>query len=65
MNNLSFGTGVFYDDLEIAHVCPVFEDGNYQEIANYQPISVLPILSKVFESAIIINYKNVLRCTMS
>lgn len=50
--NLTLVTGVFPDELKIARVCPVFKGGNDQEIGNYRPISVLPILSKVFESAI-------------
>lgn len=50
--NLMFTSGTFPDELKIARVCPIYKGGNRNEITNYRPISVLSVLSKVFEGAI-------------
>ena len=47
--NLSFSTGVFPDQLEIAKVRPTFKSGDEHQFTNYRPISVLPALSKIIE----------------
>ncbi|XP_077983288.1 uncharacterized protein LOC144438132 [Glandiceps talaboti] len=47
--NLSFSTGCFPDSLKIAKVIPLFKKGDPEETGNYRPISILPIISKVFE----------------
>ena len=49
--NLSFETGVFPDSMKIAIISPIFKEGDPDDITNYRPISVLPILSKLFERA--------------
>lgn len=33
----------------MALVCPIYKKGNVNEVDNYRPISLLPVLSKVFE----------------
>ena len=41
---------VFFSELlKVVKVSPIFKVGNIEEIGNYQPISVLPIFSKVLE----------------
>ena len=45
----SFNKGIFPEQLKVAKVYPFFKVGNIEEIGNYRPISVLPILSKVLE----------------
>ena len=45
----SFNEGIFPEQLKVAKVFPIFKVGNIKEIGNYQPISVLPIFSKVLE----------------
>ena len=45
----SFNEGIFPEQLKVAKVSPIFKVGNIEEIGNYRPISVLPILSKVLE----------------
>ena len=52
--NLSLTNGVFPDSLKIAKVLPIFKGNNLDinSLNNYRPISVLPILSKIFERAV-------------
>ncbi len=47
--NMSFETGVFPAALKIAKVIPIFKNLDPLEASNYRPISILPVLSKVFE----------------
>lgn len=50
--NLMLSTGVFPDKLKLARVVPIHKGGDINELSNYRPISVLPVLSKIFESVI-------------
>jgi hypothetical protein len=50
--NDSLMCGHFPDDLKIAIVVPILKKGNRNEVANYRPIALLPILSKLFELVI-------------
>ncbi|XP_065568927.1 uncharacterized protein LOC136032585 [Artemia franciscana] len=43
--NLCLKQGTFPDCLKIAKITPVFKGGNKNDIGNYQPISVLPVIS--------------------
>ena len=47
--DLSLQTGIFPDPLKTAKVTPVFKTGDFREISNYHPISVLPCFSKILE----------------
>ena len=47
----SFRCGIFPRTLKLADVTPVFKKGSRQDKANYRPISVLSIFSKIFEKA--------------
>ena len=38
--------------MKLANVTPVYKKGNRSDKVNYQPISILPNLSKVFERCI-------------
>ena len=49
--NKSFTTGIFPQSLKLARVVPIFKSGDKKDMNNYRPISVLPILSKLFERA--------------
>lgn len=51
--NLSVTTGIFPSSLKTATVIPVYKKKNdICEIANYRPISILSVLSKVFERTV-------------
>ena len=45
-------SGIFPDKLKIARVLPLFKSGDKCDIANYRPISLLPVISKIFEKLI-------------
>ena len=47
--NQSFQSGIFPDKLKIAKVISLFKKGNPEIPSYYRPISLLPILSKIFE----------------
>ena len=47
--NKSIEDGIFPDSLKIAKIIPIFKQGDKYEIQNYRPISLLPLLSKLFE----------------
>jgi exonuclease III len=47
--NCSFATGIFPDSLKIACVTPIYKSGDPLNVTNYRPISILPLLGKVFE----------------
>lgn len=44
--------GVFPDSLKIARVSPILKSGSKFDPCNYRPISVLPVISKIFEKVI-------------
>jgi hypothetical protein len=50
--NLSLCQGSFPNELKIARVAPIFKSGNPCLFSNYRPVSVLSVLSKIFERVI-------------
>ena len=40
------------NDWKIARVVPLFKSGNRQEMNNYRPISILPVISKIAEKVV-------------
>ena len=50
--NQSLTSGIFPDKLKIAKVTPVHKTCDKKHINNYRTISVLPVISKVFETVI-------------
>ena len=47
--NLSLSEGLFPDELKIANVVPIYKADDSIQFNNYRPVSLLCILSKVFE----------------
>ena len=47
--NTSLETSQFPDPWKIARVLPIFKAGDKTEKSNYRPISVLPVVSRLFE----------------
>lgn len=50
--NLSFRHGKFPDALKLAKVVPIYKNGDQNDPTNYRPISLLPVISKIYETAI-------------
>ena len=50
--NLSIKSGKVPSEWKQAKVVPLFKSGNKDDLDNYRPISILPILSKILEKAV-------------
>ena len=47
--NLSLSSGVVPGSMKVAKLTPIFKAGDPSLLSNYRPISILPVVSKVFE----------------
>ncbi len=47
--NLSLSTGSVPDEWKKARVVPLYKSGGHENMDNYRPISILPVLSKILE----------------
>jgi hypothetical protein len=47
--NLSFESGTFPDMLKLSKIIPIPKNGDERVIANYRPISILSVFSKILE----------------
>ena len=45
-------TGIYPTEWKMARVTPVFKKGEKSDLNNYHPISVIPVVSKVFEKTV-------------
>ena len=50
--NQSLTSCIYLDSLKVAKVTPIYKKNNNKIISNYRPISVLPVISKVFKNVI-------------
>ena len=50
--NLSLKTSTVPSMWKLAKVSPTFKSGNSEHVESYRPISVLPVLSKILETAV-------------
>ena len=50
--NKSISTNTFPANWKLAVIIPVYKKGDIYNMANYKPISMLPVISKVFEKLI-------------
>ena len=60
--NTSIVTGVFPTQWKHAIVVPIHKSGDVEDISNFRPISLLPVLSKILEKVISMQLKNYLEC---
>ena len=47
--NRSIVSGVFPTEWKSTKVIPLFKQGEYSDLNNYRPISIIPVVRKVFE----------------
>ena len=52
MFNTSIETSMFLDSLKIARVTPIYKNGDRADKSNYRLISVLPVISRLFEKLV-------------
>ena len=50
--NTSIETSRFLDSCKVARATPIFKDGDKTDKSNYRPISVLPVISRLFEKLV-------------
>ena len=50
--NLSLTQGIFPNDWKQARVSPIFISGDKEDCSNYRPISVLSVVSNLFEKLV-------------
>ena len=50
--NTSIETSFFPDSWKIARVTPIYKNGDRAEKSNYRPISLLPVISRLFEKLV-------------
>jgi len=56
--NKSIENSQFPSNFKIAQVAPIFKKNSTLDKANYRPVSLLPVMSKVFERAIFTQLMN-------
>ena len=61
----SICTRIFPQEWKSSRVSPVYKNGTRNNPSNYQPISVIPTVAKIFEKLSMINYMNILMATIS
>ena len=52
--NQSLCTGIFPESLKVAKIIPIYKKENQHLTDNYRPVSLLPIISKIFEKVVFI-----------
>ena len=54
--NLTISSGLILAEWEDVRVTPTFKSGGRKDVNNYRPISVLPLVSKIMEGAIQVQF---------
>ena len=55
---MCFTAGMFPDILKHAEICPIFKKGDAMNVRNYRPVSILPIVSKIYEKEMVRQLEN-------
>ena len=55
---MCFTSGMFPDILKQAEICPIFKKGDAMNVCNYGPVSILPIVAKVYEKEMVRQLEN-------
>ena len=63
--NTSIETSQFPDSWKVARVTPIFKEGDKTEKSNYRSISVLPVISRLFEKLVLTNCISTWKKTIS
>ena len=50
--NTSIATGIYPEEWKCSKLVPVFKQGDRADLDNYRPISIIPVVAKVFEKII-------------
>ena len=50
--NLSLSSGIFVNEWKYARVTPIFKSDDRKLPENHRPISILPVISKVYEKEV-------------
>ena len=50
--NATFETSQFPDSWKVARITPIFKDGDRTDKSDYRPMSVLPVILKLFEKLV-------------
>ena len=50
--NTSIETSIFAESWKLARVIPIFKDGDRADKSNYRPISVSPVIARLFEKLV-------------
>ena len=50
--NCSINTGIFPEEWKCSKVVRLFKEGDRKELNSYRPISIIPVVAKVFEKII-------------
>ena len=54
-------SGIFPDDWKKARLSPIYKSSDKEDCSNYRPISVLSVVSKIFEKLVFIQINNYLK----
>lgn len=56
--NLSINQNIYPSALKISKTIPIFKKGDKNKVSNYRPISITPLISKVFEKCLFTQLNN-------
>ena len=58
--NMSFNEASFPENMKVAQVVPVHKKSSNLDKSNYRPVSLLPVMSKIYERATMSSYCNII-----